>query len=588
MRQLEVLPAAAVLVASLASAQEVTLPLDRYEDLRARSRPVQAEVVAPPAPFALEAAQVEITATGGSARVSQRLTLSIYAEDWVRVPLAAPGSLTSAQLGTLDGRVDSGKGMVLVARGRGRYSLRLESVLPLVEDETATRATRTVLVPLPEAAVVTGTIAPGPDVDEVEFAAGGLPRGAAVARRWDFVGEPGGTLAVQLRGAGRAAAQPARTPKLAAQAFTLARLGRTRTRLEARVLFELSGGAADVLHLELPAGYDVLSVVPGDVGWTQDGARLTLRPATPVEASATLDFVLSGDAQATFAAPLVVPTGASRLKLLSAVQVDADGYPEMGEPGQSRRAEPDELGFLPPETQRLGVPVFVVAEAKKPPRWSVTWSEKAEVLSVQIDRLLVNALVGADGRAAYQLWAEVRSSGATEVVLAPPPGLELVAVERDSVPVLAGSSEKGLVIPLAAGSQAQSIHVSGLLTGISVPDEGEMSLPMPSSTAPFAEVEVAVRLPDDRSYVLANGDRAGEIVGLARAAASPARTGKAAAGVSLAGLVSTGPAAPARTASYFSPPANTVLLQARWSALTGSLGPLAIRVKPAKKKEEWF
>ena len=233
--------------------------------------------------------------------------------------------------------------------------------------------------------------------------------------------------------------------------------------------------------------------------------------------------------------------------------------------------------------------MFVVRDAKRPPRWSVTWSESSALLSAQIDRLLVNALVGASGQAAYQLWADVRSSGATAVIIAPPAGLELVSVERDDTPVLPGTSEKGLVIPLGAGSGVQRIHVVGLISGLAVPEEGDLALPMPSSSAPFGQVEVAVRLPGDRSYTLANPERAGEIVGLT--SSSPPfvpRGKKAGAAVDLSALVADAATRSRRASSYFASPANSALVQARWSALTGNLAPLVLRVKPSREKEEWF
>ena len=342
MKQLGMLFAAAVLSSPLAVAQEVTLPLDRYDELRARARPMPPETVTPPAPFALEAAQLEITAGRGSARVVQRLTLSIYAEDWVRVPLAVAGSLTSTQLGTLDGRIDTSGGLALVARGRGRHAIRIESVVPLSDDETATRATRNGSLALPAAALVNGSLSTGADVEEAEIVGGGMAT-AAVPHRIDFVATPGATLFFQLRGAGRAAvARPAQALKVEAQAFTLARLARTRSRVEARVVFEVSNGEADSFALELPAGFDVVSVTPAEVGWVQEGARLKLTTPAPVDKELALEVALTGDPQPAFAAPMVVPAGVARLRLLSAVHVDADGIPEMTDPGSSRRAEPGE------------------------------------------------------------------------------------------------------------------------------------------------------------------------------------------------------------------------------------------------------
>jgi hypothetical protein len=585
---------AAVLASSAASAQEVTLPLERYEDLRARSRPAAEEAVPPAAPFALEAAQLEITVGRTSARVSQRLTVSIYSAEWVSIPLAPTGSLTSAQLGTLDGRIESGSGMTLVARGRGRHQLRIDSVVPLRDDDSAARTTRTAKIALPTAAAVTGALVTGEETEEVAFVSGGLPRASSLAHRFEFVGEPGATLDVRLLGKGRPP-ERARLPlKYDAVSSALTELARTRTRISARLVFEVSSGQADGFEVELPKGFDVVSVLPRDLGWTAEGTRLTLTPAAPVEKMLAVEVALTGEPQQTFAAPLLVPKGASRLTLLTAVQVSADGIPVLTEPGSSRRAEAPELAKLPEAMRSVAAPFFVVRDPSRPPRWTITWSEESEVLAAQVDRLVVNALVGSAGRAAYQLWAAVRSTGSTALVLEPPEGLELVAVERDGVAVVPGTSGKGLAVPLGSGGGTQVVHISGLLS-LRIPPEGELALPLPGSSAPIGEVEVAVRLPGNRSYALVNAERAGTVSGLpepkpgsatvtetgAKPADSPAWT--------LAALAGAGGVTPRRQAVWFQGSANSVLVQARWSALASTLGPLAIRVKPSReKKEGWF
>ena len=106
---------------------------------------------------------------------------------------------------------------------------------------------------------------------------------------------------------------------------------------------------------------------------------------------------------------------------------------------------------------------------------------------------------------------------------------------------------------------------------------------------------MAVRLPGDRSYLLAKEDRAGavsEIPTPSPAAPASARGGAKPADApawTLAGLAGAGGTAPRLSAVWFPGPENSVLVQARWSALASRLEPLAIRVKPSRqKKEGWF
>ena len=70
------------LSALAAGAQQVTLPLAQFEELRGRANPAPDDDLSPPAPFALSTAEIVIEAGPESARVVQTLDLTIYAEGW--------------------------------------------------------------------------------------------------------------------------------------------------------------------------------------------------------------------------------------------------------------------------------------------------------------------------------------------------------------------------------------------------------------------------------------------------------------------------------------------------------------------------
>src|SRR5262245_57909504 len=89
--------------------QEVSLPLDRYEALRAAARPGAETAPAPAAPFALEAAELDVRAGKASARLVQWLTISLYDGEWQTIALPASGSFTAADLGGVPGHVKSDK-----------------------------------------------------------------------------------------------------------------------------------------------------------------------------------------------------------------------------------------------------------------------------------------------------------------------------------------------------------------------------------------------------------------------------------------------------------------------------------------------
>src|SRR6185312_10196057 len=84
------------LLATVAGAQQVTLPLTQYEDLRTRANPAAETPPSPPAPFALEMADFDVTAGPGSARIVQTLRLTLYDDKWQTVPLGDAGSFIHA------------------------------------------------------------------------------------------------------------------------------------------------------------------------------------------------------------------------------------------------------------------------------------------------------------------------------------------------------------------------------------------------------------------------------------------------------------------------------------------------------------
>ena len=226
----------------------------------------------------------------------------------------------------------------------------------------------------------------------------------------------------------------------------------------------------------------------------------------------------------------------------------------------------------------------MVRDREQPPRWSVTWSEGAKVLAAQVDRLLVNFVAGEAGRAAYEFWAVVRSSGTTEIAFRPPQGLELVGVERDGVAIQPGLSENGLVLPLGAGAETQVIHISGLLAGVSLPVEGEYALAVPASSAPIARVEVIASLPPGRAYSLVHEDRRSGLPDVPDwQSQSPAAAGKG-----LSNLAVRRASSSERAPVSFTDLGRDASLAAGWSALTETPGPLVIRIKPSREKEEWF
>lgn len=573
-----------------AHAQQVTLPLAKYEELRARARPAPPDSSPPPAPYALERAEVDVVAGATSARVAEDLWLTIYSDGWQEVPLGVFSSFTKADLGALEGRVEDDDGKwVLKVRGRGTHRVRLETVVPVDPDEGAVRPTWRLDFTVPQAAVLRGSLTALPEVDEVE-----LSRPAGVVRRspdgkgWAFAAPSNGGVSFRLSGKATAPQQDKLPLRFEATAATTASLSSTRLGVRGWVEARIAQGRLSRLVIAIPEGLEVIDARgPKVAGWKVEGSDLVVTPVSPVNDSLAVEMELTGEPRATFASPLLIPKESSRTVLLVKAALRGDGLLSLVEAGSTRKPENREVERLPETLQKVPGRVFTVLDPARPPRWEAVWAEKSEVLAVQIDRLLVDVAVGQAGRASYQLWAEVRNRGSQQLVLNLPAGFELVDGRRDGVPVEAGTAAPNggaLAVPLLTGDTPQVVHVQGVVPLALPKGEGELVVPLPALSAPAARVEVRVVLPGGRSYSLADPTRAGGVsLPLAQNVTRNVSN-------RMAQQVTSSSSAPASLAAWtlFDQPPGFARVEAGWSALSPSPQPLVIRVQTGKEKAQWF
>lgn len=581
--------------ATVAGAQ-VTMPLADYNALRARANPARETDPSPPAPFALEAADLAITAGRESARIVQTLDLSLFTDGWQAVPLGEGGSFIAAKLGGLEGRVDLKEGSwALQVRGRGRHRVVLESVVAVSRDETSTRPTWQLGLRLPPAAVVRGRVEvppTGETVDDVELQGAGLIRRDGAG--WAFVAAPTKEpIGFTLRGR-RTLPERAQLPlRFEATTATAAVLSRTRLQVFGWIEARVAQGRLTELKVPLPkapAGFEVVSVQGPIAGWAVAGGTLTVTPLEPVESSLAVRVELSAPPSDDLASPLLVPADSHRTLLLTKMTLKGDGLLELADPGAVRPSSDAETAGVSGDVRSAPGGLVAVLDPAKAPRWRVEWADRTQVLAAQIDRLLVDVIVGESGRAAYQLWAEVRNRGSQQLVVTPPPGFELMAGHRDGEPVSPGASGASLAVPLSSGDETQVVHLAGLVPFAVPKGQGDLSLPIPGLSAPVARVEVRVTLPGGRSYTLADPSRSGRVSLPPGQAAREARRREVLTANVIAQQVLNVPGAAVRAggSGFFPAPSGFLQMQAAWSALSATPGPLAIRVQSDEEDMEWF
>jgi hypothetical protein len=576
------------LLALAAGAQQVTLPLEKFEQLRARANPETETPVHPPAPYALELAEYEVKVGPESARVAQTLRFTLYDDQWQTVPLGEAGSFIAADFKGSEGRVEvSEEGLEMHVRGRGRREVRLESAVPVARDDKATRPTWSFALRFPAAAVVRGRIAAPPAVEELDAEGSGLIFPVSPGAGWTFVALPATEVRWTL--SGRATVpQRAQLPlRFEATSATATTLSRTRLQVLGWIEVRVAQGRMETLRVPVPAGLEVADVRGPSAGWKVEAGTLVVTPLAPVEDTLAVEIVLTGDPTDRFATPLLSPAGSVRTALLAKASLKGDGILSLTDPGAARAPEEREAVRLPDSLKAVEGRLFAVADGARPPRWEAAWAERTEVLAAQVDRLLVDVAMGDAGKASYQLWAEVRNRGAQQLALTLPAGFELAVGHRDGVVVVPGIAGGALSIPLLTQEAAQVVHLEGVVPLPLPQGSGNFSVPLPALSAPVARMEVRLILPGGRSYELAEKARAGQVSPPPGTAARKAVSGlgaQANAQINAGQTFST----PASAAALYNVPPGFAFLQAAWSALSAAPPPLAVRVEKEKEKREWF
>ncbi len=564
---------------SVALAQEVTLPLERYDELRARAQASPPPPPAPAAPFALEAARLDLEAGPQSVTVALQLTLTVLSEDWVQVPLPALGQLTDVRLGRLEGRLEpSPTGWTLHVRRPGRHVVDLAAVIPLRTDEDAARPFQALTFTAPRAAVVTGSLHTRAGIDEVRFA-GALGRRANDASRYTFVAVPGSEVTLELLGASVGPERDRLPLAFDVRSSSLLTATRTRQELDAWLDVDVRQGTLAPVRVPVPEGYEVTSADGGAVaGWDVVDRELVLTPSGVVRGAWSVHVTLVAEPRVDVVVPVLSPLGAGRVDAAVAVRVQGPGEAALeGEHG-GHLLRRDERATLPVALRNVAR-VVVVDDPRRPPRFTLRWNEDTEVLAVQVPRLLVDVAWGATGEAEYQVWAEVTSTGAGQLELTMPAGFAAEGAERDGVPVMLSTSAVGLAVPIRVREGTQVVHLRGRTTLAPVPAEGRIELPLPSSSAPVTRVEARLVLPGGRGYR----------TNATLASVTVPQAGNVAVPIALAPLLRGRAGGSTVTTSALLPaPDGTVAVAAGWSALSPRPAPFVVDVEPIKEKATWF
>jgi hypothetical protein len=284
------------------------------------------------------------------------------------------------------------------------------------------------------------------------------------------------------------------------------------------------------------------------------------------------------------ASPLLVPRGALRTLVATAARTTEGALLELVEVGSGRRPDARETGEVPAAFRFMADRWMVVTDAARPPRWAVTFPDAAEVLAAQVDELLVDVRAGGSGRALYQVWLKLRSTGAVRLGLGVPEGFELLRAGRDGLHLAPGEHGLGLELPLVATDTPQVVYLAGLIPLDLPAGEGMLSIPIPSLSAPVTRVAAQVALPGGLRCELRDQDRAG------RPGEPPGWSQTRTRGDRLAELLGTGSVGEQVSDDLVDlpMPQGFQRVTASWSALSATPEPLVVHVEADGQKVGWF
>ena len=541
---------------------------------------------------------MDLQLTEETVEVRQTLDLGIWEEGWLEIPWHGIGTLVDVQWGDLEGFVEaSGNQVKLRVRGVGRHQLEIRSVDRLSELGEGSRVGHFLSFKRPQSALVTAELRLEDPSREPMFENGervepsqGLleaqDQGQGIYRWW--IGG-GSWLKLRLMEARRTPESESMPLRLQHELWTVIEASRTRVSVSTTVYSILSQGRVPSTEWKVPEGFEVLSVEGRHSGWDVQAGMLTVHP--PDDPSKAEFFVVRmlGSATDRLTAPLLSPRTGEMNRHVLLANAKGDGLLELENAESLRFAGEADLRGAPSLKLSSGR-ALVLKDPENLPVWTVEWADSAQVLATQIDRLLVDVMVGDSGRAAYQLWVELRNQGGRLLTLEPPAGFRWAKASRDGSPMVPGmgGQDGALAVSLESTERKRQLYFSGFVD-LRLPSEGGVfNLPVPKFSAPVAKVEARVILPPGNSYRLAEPTRAGSVTKPSSSTKKGGSYQDVLKSNAIAGQLVLYGGGASVSQELWPQPDGFQLIEASWSALSASPQPLRIEVETRKETASWF
>jgi hypothetical protein len=485
----------------------VVLPVEEYRALRARAYPPDRPPDPPPVDAVISGVDYDLTVNGDSAAGQARVTIDVFKEGWVRVPmptglLVRDARIDGRQVALVEDTSGKGRSSSLLLSKTGRSLLTLDVVIQVV----ARAGTESVTLPASSGALARASLSV-PRGDLEVLASGGIIS--------DRTTSPQGTRVIANGGAGQPLAliwarakqnhRGAEPLRFRAAVTSLVGLGDDSGHLSLRANFEVVQGLASTVTLTLPSGL-VVNDVSGPLvsDWDVKGDALTVTFLEPVADRAML--TLAGEfrppREGRVEVPLVRIAQAERETGGVAVEVLGAGELTKHEARGLDPTEPGDLGEMVAGRDSPALVAFRYAlrDATAARTLAVTVSRYTPqaVLLANVDEARYRVLLTEDGKTLVDGRLAIRNNQRNFLGVTLPAGATLWTASIDGREVRPGRSADGmLLLPLRKARAGADVPVS--VVSIAYFDRqaawtgnGQVALKLPAIDLPVSRTGVMV------------------------------------------------------------------------------------------------
>jgi hypothetical protein len=485
----------------------VVLPVEEYRALRARAYPPDRPPDPPPVDAVISGVDYDLAVTGESAAGQARVTIDVFKEGWVRVPmpsglLVRDARIDGRQVALVDDVSAKTRSSSLLLSHTGRFLLTLDVVIQVV----ARAGTESVTLPASSGALARAALSvPRGDVEVL--ASGGIIS--------DRTTNAQGTRVIANGGAGQALAltwarakqnhRGAEPLRFRAGVTSLIGLGDDTGHLALRATLEVVQGLANTVTLTLPAGLvvnDVSGALVSD--WDVKGDALTVTFLEPIADRATL--TLAGEfrppREGRVEVPLVRLAQAERETGGVAVEVLGAGELTKHEARGLDPTEPNDLGDMVAGRDSPALVAFRYAlrdpQAARTLAVTVSRYTPQAVLLANVDEARYRVLLTEDGKTLVDGRLAIRNNQRNFLGVTLPAGATLWTASIDGREVRPGRSADGmLLLPLRKGRAGADVPVS--VVSIAYFDRhaawtgnGQVAMKLPAIDLPVSRTGVMV------------------------------------------------------------------------------------------------